>query len=390
MRILTIAPTPYFSDRGCHVRIYEEARALVRSGHQVTICTYHLGRDMAELPTVRIPLIPWYKKHSAGPSWHKPFLDLLLFFKAWQLARKFNPQIIHAHLHEGAFIGRFLKPLLGIPLVFDCQGSLTGELLEHRFIEPGSLMYRVFLRLERWINDGADRILTSSGPTAELLKTRFLLSHDKVMVALDGVDIVDFAPATASDRLRVELGLPAGRPVVVFLGAMSEQQGVDLLLEAIVRIKENGTNAHFLLMGYPDGTYRAKAVSLGIGESVTFTGKIEYSQASQYLNLGSIAVSAKISTTEANGKLFNYMACGLATVVFDSPVNREILGKAGVYAKFGDSCDLADQVAGLLTDPSRCRALGEELRRKAVAEYSWAANARLITNVSSTTVEEGL
>lgn len=389
MRILTIAPTPYFSDRGCHVRIYEEARALVRSGHQVTICTYHLGRDMADLPTVRIPTIPWYKKRSAGPSWHKPLLDLLLFFNAWQLARKFKPQLIHAHLHEGAFIGRFLKPLLGIPLVFDCQGSLTGELLEHRFIQPGSLMYRIFLGLERWINDGADQILTSSGITAEMLKTRFELSHDKVMVALDGVDIVDFSPAKASDRLRLELGLPEGRPVVVFLGAMLEQQGVDLLLEAIVRMKEKGTTAHFLLMGYPEETYRVKAVSLGIGESVTFTGKIDYSQASQYLNLGSIAVSAKISTTEANGKLFNYMACGLATVVFDTPVNREILGEAGVYANFGDSCDLADQMLGLLADPVHCRALGEELRRKAVAEYSWDANARLITNISATTEEEG-
>ena len=76
MRILTIAPTPYFSDRGCHVRIYEEARALVKGGHEVTICTYHLGSDIGGIPTLRIPPIPWYKKRSAGPSWHKPFLDL--------------------------------------------------------------------------------------------------------------------------------------------------------------------------------------------------------------------------------------------------------------------------------------------------------------------------
>lgn len=389
MRILTIAPTPYFSDRGCHVRIYEEARALVRSGHQVTICTYHLGRDMADLPTVRIPPIPWYRKRSAGPSWHKPFLDLLLFFKAWKTARKFNPHLIHAHLHEGAFIGRFLKPLLGIPLVFDCQGSLTGELLEHRFIQSGSLMCRVFLALERWINAGADKILTSSGPTAELLKTRFGLSHDKILVALDGVDVSDFSPRRPSGRLRAELGLPADCPVVVFLGAMSEQQGVDLLLEAIVRIKGKGIAAHFLLMGYPEETYRANAVSLGIEAEVTFTGKIDYTQAAEYLNLGTVAVSAKISTTEANGKLFNYMACGLATVVFDTPVNREILGKAGVYAKFGDTCDLAEKMAGLLADPAHCRAIGEELRRKAVAEYSWDANARFITNFFCTAAGQG-
>ena len=220
------------------------------------------------------------------------------------------------------------------------------------------------------------------------LKIRFGLTHDKVIVALDGVDIANFSPTKPPDRLRVDLGLSADRPIVVFLGAMSEQQGVDLLLEAIVRMKDKGTAAHFLLMGYPDETYRAKASTLGIGEHVTFTGKIDYSQAAQYLNLGTIAVSAKISTTEANGKLFNYMGCGLATVVFDTPVNREILGEAGVYAQFGSSRDLADKMACLLADPLLCLELGENLRAKAVAEYSWDANVRLITNIPGTTADE--
>ena len=78
LKILMIAPTPYFSDRGCHVRIYEEARALRAIGHDVRIVTYHIGRDMEDISTERIVKIPWYKKLSAGPSWHKLYLDLLL------------------------------------------------------------------------------------------------------------------------------------------------------------------------------------------------------------------------------------------------------------------------------------------------------------------------
>ena len=53
-----LAPTPYFADRGCHVRIYEEARALIGLGHEVRIVTYHLGRDMAGIPTVPHPSHP--------------------------------------------------------------------------------------------------------------------------------------------------------------------------------------------------------------------------------------------------------------------------------------------------------------------------------------------
>ena len=45
MKILVIAPTPFFADRGCHVRIYEEAKALLKLGYQVKIVTYHLGKN---------------------------------------------------------------------------------------------------------------------------------------------------------------------------------------------------------------------------------------------------------------------------------------------------------------------------------------------------------
>ena len=43
--VLAIAPTSFFADYGCHVRILEETRALGRRGHRVTVCTYHSGRD---------------------------------------------------------------------------------------------------------------------------------------------------------------------------------------------------------------------------------------------------------------------------------------------------------------------------------------------------------
>ena len=72
MRILIIAPTPFFADRGCHVRILEEARALMALGRQVTICTYHNGRDINGIDARRIVKIPWYSKLSAGPSFHMP------------------------------------------------------------------------------------------------------------------------------------------------------------------------------------------------------------------------------------------------------------------------------------------------------------------------------
>ncbi|AMV73152.1 YqgM-like family glycosyltransferase [Desulfuromonas sp. DDH964] len=381
MRILMLAPTPYFSDRGCHVRIYEEARVLRRLGHEVRIVTYHLGRNLDDIPTERIPAVPWYRKLSAGPSWHKPYLDILLLFKAWQVARRFRPDLLHAHLHEGAFVAALLKPVLRLPIVFDCQGSLTGELVDHRFVRKGSLLYRVFYLLEAWICRRADAIVTSATPTAELLKADFAVPEARITAVVDGVDAGDFHHHPGQHDLKRELGLPPAKQVVVFLGAMNEYQGIDLLLDVIKTLSARRQDCHFLLMGYPERAYRERAATLGIAGLVTFTGKIPYDQAARYLSLGQIAISPKLSRTEANGKLFNYMACGLPAVVFDTRINREILGDAGLYAEFGDAEALTNGLAALLDDPERGRNLGRVAWQKALAEHSWANRATLLEHV---------
>ena len=378
MKILMLAPTPYFADRGCHVRIYEEARALTELGQEVRIATYHLGRDLPGIATCRIPRIPWYRKLSAGPSWHKPYLDILLFFTALRTARQFKPDIIHAHLHEGAFLGLLLKKFLAVPLVFDCQGSLTAEMVDHGFIRRGFLLFALFRFLEKFINAHADMIITSSGPGADALRTEWGITGDRVVPLIDGVNSTDFKPLPKAECRRA-LDLPQDAVIAVFLGVLNHYQGVDHLLEAIRMLRTRGSQIHFLIMGFPEEKYRQLADDMGIADAVTFTGRIEYGKAALYLGAGDLALSPKISLTEANGKLFNYMACGLPTVVFDTPINREILGDAGIYAAFGDCADFAAKIESLAADPARREQLGHTMIQRAATEHSWhSRGARLI------------
>lgn len=373
MRILMIAPTPYFSDRGCHVRIFEEARALRSRGHEVHIVTYHLGRDVGGIPVTRIPRIPWYRKTEAGPSWHKPYLDVLLFFTALREARRFRPDILHAHLHEGAFIGAFLKPLTRVPLLFDCQGSLCGELLDHGFVRRGGFLHQGFAMLERWIVRKADVAVTSSTPTATALAREFPGLSAKLAPLPDGVDVETFRPLPRDAALRERYGIPADRRVIVYLGAMTEYQGVGLLLDALAGLAARRDDVHALLMGYPEEGYRQRAAELGLAGRVTFTGRIDYADAPRHLALGDIAVSPKLSATEANGKLLNYLACGLPCVVFDTPVNRELLGDVGVYAAYGDAGALTRRLEELLDGPERLAELAARSRDHALANHAWTA-----------------
>jgi glycosyltransferase involved in cell wall biosynthesis len=377
LKILMLAPTPFFADRGCHVRIYEEARAVQSLGHTLEIVTYHIGRDLPGITTQRVPHIPWYSKLEAGPSWHKPYLDSLLFFKALAVSRRFKPDLIHAHLHEGAFIGLLLKKLLRIPLLFDCQGSLTGEIIDHGFVRKGSFAAAVFRWFESIINKSADTIITSSTPAADELVKSWGVPQWGVTAVTDGVNAAEFYPADKA-AARKMLHLPEDVPVAAFLGLFNRYQGVDLLLEVIELIKQRGSRIHFLLMGFPDGNYRQLAVDKGIDAMITFTGKVDYAQAPRFLAAADVALSPKISLTEANGKLFNYMACGLPSLVFETPVNREILGDVGSYASFADPLDFADKLQALLADSDHCAELGQRSRDKAVREHSWESRGTML------------
>ena len=372
-RVLMIAPTPFFADRGGHVRIYEEAKALQALGYHVEVCTYHLGADRGGLPTHRTLRIPWYKKLTAGPTSHKLYVDVLLMLKTWSVARRFRPHILHGHLHEGAVIGWAVGKLLGLPVVADFQGSLSGELAAHEFIPPRGRFYRFVAHNEGWIDRLPDVAVASCTDVAEELRDRFQVRD--VVLALDGADTEVFRPDVAVGDLASMV--PQGSQVVVYLGLLTAYQGVDHLLRAVPRVVSRVPSAHFLVMGYPDEqVYQQKAEELGVGNHVTFPGRIDYDRAARYLALGDIAVGPKLSNTESNGKLYNYMACGLPTVAFDMPPSREILGNLGVFAPPGDVEGLADAIVSLLEAPDEARQLGMKLRQRVVERFSWQNTAR--------------
>ena len=379
LRVLMIAPTPYFADRGCHVRIYEEACALTKLGHEVCIVTYHLGRDMPGVRVVRTAQIPWYNKLEAGPSWHKPYLDLLLLWKAMTEVRSFRPHIIHAHLHEGTLIGSVLKKLFRIPLLFDYQGSLSGESLNHGFFCATSPLLKIFKLLEHFIDRRADHIITSSDKGRQELISDWGIESEKVTNLIDGVDTEIFRPYPRSEARR-ELGISDHVKLVVYLGLFNQYQGVDLLLDAIALVRKESTGIQFLLMGFPEKEYQRKAFDMGIDDVITFTGRVNYDRAPLFLSAGDLAVSLKLSQTEANGKLFNYMACGLPTVVFDNQINHEILGDDGIYVEHGNALSLAETIISTIQSNDLMISLSERLIERAIRQHSWDSRSRQLVS----------
>lgn len=379
-----VAPTSFFADYGCHVRILEEANILRQLGNQVTICTYHRGRDIAGLDTRRTAAIPWRTNYEVGSSRHKVAFDALLAWKSLAVALEIRPDIIHGHLHEGALIGSFVGKLVRAPLVFDFQGSMTGEMVDHRFLDPQGRFYRPLRWLEERIVHLPSALITSSHHAAELLQREFHCPSSKITTISDCVNADLFLPAQSPQAadLKSALGIPGEREVVVYLGLLAQWQGTDLLLQAAAELLTRRPNAHFLVMGFPSvEIYSGMALNLGLGGHVTFTDRIPYEQAPSYLAIGDVAVAPKMSTTEGSGKLLNYMAMGLPTVSFDVPVSREYLGELGIYARPGDASSLALALETALDNREESRAKGRALRERVIEHYSWSAAGESILQV---------
>lgn len=381
-----IAPTSFFSDYGGHIRIYEETLALQKLGHQVAIVTYFKGRDLDGIDIRRTWPLPYRTDYEVGSSRHKLAFDVYLALKSLYEALIWRPDVIHGHMHEGALIGAVLARLLRIPLVFDFQGSLTAEMVDHGFLRPASVIYRMVHALERKISQWPNAVLISSLRARKLLTNEFGARPERIVPLPDCVDMRRFDPelfsAESKQALRQRLSIPPDRVIVAYLGLLADYQGTDHLIQAAARLKAQGHKIHFLIMGYPnESIYRQQAIDLGVDDCVTLTGKVPYDDAPYYLSLGDIAVSAKMSATEGSGKVLNYMAMGQPIVAYDSAVHREYLAEHGVFAPVGNVERFSAEIATLASDPALRAQLGNALRKRARTHYSWDAAANTISTL---------
>lgn len=366
MNILVIAPTPYFSDRGCHIRILSEIEALKQAGHNPVLYTYHLGRNMGNVATYRSIHIPWYKKTSAGPSWQKMYLDLFLLLKILFTYRKHNFDIIHGHLHEGAWIGYWVKLFLKKPLILDAQGSLTEELERYHFIKH-SWIKTFFTRLERKILARADHVFTSSPALLTKLDHDFPDLKDKFSVLPDAVSqsAFEFSKNTSTE-LAALLNLDLTQPVVIYTGSLLPAKGIDYLLEAIPLVLKTHPSTQFIIIGYP------KLQKPTINKQVRLVGKVDYTTLFQYLALANIAVDPKPSTTsESSGKLLNYMAAGLAVVTFANTNTQSVLNGTGLLVTDETAQGLAQGITSLLDDVALTEHFGTTAQQRVREQYSW-------------------
>ena len=378
VKVLHIAPTPFFSDRGCHMRIMGLIDTLSSADVRHILCTYNLGRDIGQIETVRTLKVPGYTNTQAGPSPFKYIANIFLFFTALKTAAWEKPDIIYAHLHEGILIGWAVDLCLfwrKTPLVFDMQGSLSGELDAHGYFDRFSFLKGLFSNIEKLIVKMPDHIVCSSARSAEILQQRFAVNKNKITVANDGAELFSIDPQQTK-TLAAELKLQQDRPIIIYTGALLAAKGLDELCQIMLECNKLKLDCHFLIVGYPVEKITRYVTQNNLRDFCTITGQVAYEELGKYLSLADIAIEPKlVDAGEASGKLLNYMGSGLPVVCFDTSNNRQILGSNGIFASNKKAGSFSNSIRELLDDPEKILAHGRLNKQRANNHFSWQASA---------------
>jgi phosphatidylinositol alpha-1,6-mannosyltransferase len=205
-------------------------------------------------------------------------------------------------------------------------------------------------------------------------------SHSKLVRLAPGIDTDHFSPAKKNPRIRRELGLE-DKKVIVSVGRLVHRKGQDFLIDALPIIAQSVPNVHLLLVG--EGPYRSelekRANSLGVGERITFIGRVQYAELPEYICGGDIFAMpsrSRLAGLEVEGLGIVYLeasACGLPVIggVSGGAPDAVIEGETGFSVDGKSAPAIAQAAIHLLENPEFAAQLGAQGRDWIVSQWRW-------------------
>lgn len=353
MKILMLAPEPFFQPRGTPISVFFRIRALADLGHEVDLVTYPLGAD-APLPNLRvfrIPNILGLKAIKIGPSAVKIPLDLGMAVRAVLRLLRRRYDIIFTH-EEAALLGAALGRVFGVPHIYDMHSSLPQQLSNFDF-SRSSLLRGVFVAMENYYLKRSQAIIVIC---RDLLDKVTRDGYGDKAHLIENVLEFPNDPVTAADIARKKKEYaPGGEKIVLYAGNFQHYQGIGLLLEAAARVKDK---AVFVLLGGTGADLEAmkrKASELGIGGKVFFVDKVPPSQVSLFLELADVLVSPRLAGTNTPLKIYSFLKSGKPLVATNLWTHTQILDERTSILVEAEPEALARGISFAINDPEAGR-----------------------------------
>jgi glycosyltransferase involved in cell wall biosynthesis len=367
LRVLFLAPQPFFEVRGTPLAVQHLTRALAGLGHEIDLLSLPQGED-APFPGVRhlrSPRLP-VGRVKAGPSLAKMLLDVPFVAEAVLRMAFGRYDVVHA-VEESAHLVAAFARLLGVPLVVDVDSSIPDQLRYSGFATRGPLVW-LAEGLETHALRHAAAAVTVCTSLTEGVKRR---APGLAVFQVEDPPLVDRRAPPAADAvasLRRELGLGDG-PVVLYSGNFEPYQGVELLLDSAPLVP----GARFLFMGgrpQEIEALRARAAAIGASARVFFSGTRPPSELAVFLSLADVLCSPRVKGENTPFKLYSYLASGKPIVATRIPTHTQLLDDSLAFLVEPSAQGVASGLRQALEQEGEARARAERGLGLVDREYS--------------------
>ena len=358
-------------------RVWQEARSLKEAGYSVSvICPKRPGFGASRETCEGIEIYRhrgWEASGTLGYLFEYTWALAAEFVLALRVYSRTRFRVLQASNPPDTIflIGLFFKAL-GVRFIFD-HHDLTPELYLARFGRR-DLFYWLVCLAERLTFKTADVSLATNPAYREIAIGRGGRSPERVFVVQSCPDLSSVHHGSGSPALK-----QGKQYLVVYVGVMGPQDGLNLLLESVEYIvkQKNRADTLFVLIGAGKELPRLKALAAqkGLENVVKFTGQLPHSEVGPYLSAADVCLAPDpcnaINNSSTMIKILEYMAYARPVVLYELDEGRRSAGDAALYARANDPMDFAENILRLLDSEPLRRKLGDCGRRRIEESLNW-------------------
>jgi glycosyltransferase involved in cell wall biosynthesis len=374
MKILMIAPVPFFEPRGTPIAVLGRLKALSRIGHEVDLITYHVGKDIF-MPGVKInrtPNLRFIKEVPVGPSWVKVFLDFFVIGKAVRMMIGNSYDLIHTH-EEGSIFGAFLSKLFKLPHLYDFHSSIPQALCNFGY-DKFPFLISLFEWIERIVISSSNALIANSPELANYV--RKIDKNIPLLVIEDIFEAVDSNSVSEESirKLREEYSLSDGEKIVLYVGTFERYQGLDLLIDSVEAVSKRINKVKFVLVGGRPNQiqrYRDKANERGLSSFFLFTGTRPPEEIPIFINIANMLVSTRIKGANPPLKIYSYLRSGKPIVATNHISHTQVINSEIAYLVEPSAEEIAEGIIYMLENPGISGEMGARARQFFLSNYSY-------------------
>lgn len=375
MKILLLAPHPFYTQRGTPIAEKVLLQVLAAEGHEIDVLTFPEGEDPG-IPGVQVDRVPapaWTRGMRPGFSVKKLAGDAAMLGACLARVRKDRYDVVHA-VEESVFIALLCKWVFGVPCVYDMDSGLARQMVD-RFS---------FLAPVRFLLEACERLAVrgSCGTLAgcRALEVQARAWHPGGLVApLEDVSFVGTGTpaADAAEGLIPEEW--RGDPIVLYVGNLAAYQGIDLLLAGFARALPDVPRARLVIMtGSAErvGHYRSLAESLGLAGSVCFAGPRPVEALGACLRQATVLVSPRVHGDNTPMKIFSCLDSGRPLLATRLPTHTQVLDDEVALLVEPEPDALGKGIVHLLKDEALRERLAANARQLVQRDFTMDAFRR--------------